>query len=1283
VDLKLKARRIWLVILLLLLAGGIWLTSNPRALVPVISRVITHNLLKDQGTFRFRDFSGSIREDISLTDVSLTIRSRNGADAYIAVDSLKLKYNFREIFQDAPRLHEARFYGAQILTRRGRPAEGDTEETTDGTFRLPEFRCDDFALYDSEFTLAGSTGKLEQNVPVLNWRGAVQTGRELVLVSRESEIWWETHSSRIQDLQGVIRTDGARFTCERVTATINESQIAMSGHRNSDGEIMLELSSDEVSTPEVEDLIDINLGFLAHGKVTMTFRAAGDIVDMDYAFDGELEGYNITEFTGTSRLEGTDLTWPHMEGRINGALFSGTGYFDLKDPEDVIMTLVGDVADVDMSQDIVPEVVLPTTDGWGHMNLWRQQSSNQTRVIGWLKDGMLDTVPFDSVSVDIFARPDSVFFRRFDLFNGPATANLTGAADSTGYFIGNLDLQTTDLTRLPKSLAPHEFRGRLTASGMVEGMDPIYNFAGNAVAAQAGIAKLDVDTCDMILNVDDVLGQAMVMGTVAGDGLSLGGVNIGEFELDGLASAEMAMIHSFRSSRGDTSVSFRGQADFSGDVISVYVPDILLELEDGIWGLNEPLKFSVGEGYLAMDVFSFQSEYGTLSAQGLWDESNALVGGEMQISGIDISVLEPFLETSTDLTGVCSGDFIFEGTTDDPVVSGSLILVDSDFPLARIDSLQVTGRYSNGFVDISDLDLLSDHGRVAVNGNLGAADVGIRSWWQSSVLDLNVDVVDGNWTFLDQFAIPALDRISGRLNGGFHLGGTTSRPEIEGGMNSRPFNIHWLHLDELNGSVHYADGQLTLGDLYGFKDDLLLHGRIELPLDLDLLNVPYAPLDGPLYMSLTVPDNTPLTALSSATNAFAESGGYGSVSVVVSGRADHPYYSGRASIRDGSCVIRGLNEVYHGISCEGDWQGDILSIRNIVGGEGARGTLNGSGELEFKGLELVGFDMRLAADRFLVSSIPDLRVLVKSDEIALTSRKVGPDSVIVPKFSGDLEVIRARYVGNFEEQPGVLDPLIGTVAPEWLADLDINAPHSSVHIKNSTMELALGGSAGFVRDLEGMNANGALTINQGRLPVFNNDFRVVSGNLDFSVVPGVIPNVDMQAETSVRLPAPEGGSRRLEKINVAVTGSARAPQVEFSSESGYARNNIERMLLGLSPHATDAQTSTIIQKETLAAGFNMLEREVAQEFDFVDTFDIESGREREDGTTQMLIGAGWFFGQGFYIKVSQAVTDQDREAVVEYQLSDSLLLQSEISRRQGEFMGDTTYSVDLKYRYEY
>ena len=97
----------------------------------------------------------------------------------------------------------------------------------------------------------------------------------------------------------------------------------------------------------------------------------------------------------------------------------------------------------------------------------------------------------------------------------------------------------------------------------------------------------------------------------------------------------------------------------------------------------------------------------------------------------------------------------------------------------------------------------------------------------------------------------------------------------------------------------------------------------------------------------------------------------------------------------------------------------------------------------------------------------------------------------------------------------------------------------------------------------------------------------------------------------------------------------------------------------------------------------MLEREIATEIDVIDTFDIISNQNRLDETTQTMIGVGKYIGRDLYVKVVQALTDTDREMLMEYQITDHLLLQSEVSQRQDEALGTTTFSIDVKYRIEY
>jgi len=171
----------------------------------------------------------------------------------------------------------------------------------------------------------------------------------------------------------------------------------------------------------------------------------------------------------------------------------------------------------------------------------------------------------------------------------------------------------------------------------------------------------------------------------------------------------------------------------------------------------------------------------------------------------------------------------------------------------------------------------------------------------------------------------------------------------------------------------------------------------------------------------------------------------------------------------------------------------------------------------------------------------------------------------------------------------------------------------------------------------------------------------------------------------VRLRSKYPNTSIIEQVTVHVRGFIDEPEISYTSESGYSREGVERMLLGLSPHASDDDAERL-RNTSIAAGFNLVEREIAQELEIVDTFEIDQiDRQAEDGSGGFdpLIGVGKYLGQDLYIKYAQGLNQNDRDLFIEYQISDHLLLQSELRRRLDEFQGEDTYNLDLKYRIEY
>jgi hypothetical protein len=594
-----------------------------------------------------------------------------------------------------------------------------------------------------------------------------------------------------------------------------------------------------------------------------------------------------------------------------------------------------------------------------------------------------------------------------------------------------------------------------------------------------------------------------------------------------------------------------------------------------------------------------------------------------------------------------------------------------------------------GALSVSGLferDEVANFGRVTGEGTVSDPGAGVENFWPGADLDLDLEITDGDWGFIDQFALPALDRLSGRFNGNLRVAGSVREPLIRGQVHSAPFHVHWLHFDELSSEVWVDHQSMVLGDLEARKKDLVMTGRIEIPLDLDLMSEPTSPLDGPFFMQVDIPWGSNLAPLAQATNAFVKASGSFGAHVIISGPLEHPLYQGTLEIRDAGFVLRNLQEVYHEVSGEGIFRGDELKVFNIRGNEGLRGSFTGEGQVLFNGLEMKSFDIELDLDRFLVASIPELAVVVSGENGRLSSVPVGPDRTLVPKFSGDLEVIKARYVGNFSEGGGGNDPLGATVAPDWLADLRLHAQPRVATIINRELELFMGGDLDLIRSEEGLYLRGSLDVNSGRLIVFNNNFEVQRGRLDFSRELGFDPRVDLDAVTKYRLRSQHSSNSIIEIIGVHVSGPLSGPDIQFTSERGYSREAIQRMLVGLEPHASPEGDSARLANTSIAAGFNIIEREIARELDIFDTFEIDQiQRQTETGNAGLdpLIGVGKYIGSDLYLKYAQGIRQDDRDFIVEYQINQHLLLQSEIRRRIDENQGESTYNLDLKYRFEY
>ncbi|MCP4291985.1 MAG: hypothetical protein GY780_09140 [bacterium] len=1260
----------------------VWVGFNPQVMAPHLAGLVGKHLLGiEEGGLSVQDFEIRIFEGMDLYGVSLTLPSQSGGITLIAADTVKVDFYLQEVLDVVPLVRRVDVRNPEVFSRAG----ADSIDSNDPVV-FPRLEIEHLNITSAYLEFSKADGKLIEKISRMDFKGSARFDEGVEMALHGVDVVWDSHRSVLEDLRGVMVVDAHQVSAMPVYGLLNGNPVRASGSRLWDETLDIEVQAMNVSVAEVEDLIDMTIGFKAAGNLNATFVSADDGIVYEGLFNGELEGYELRDLHGRAVIAGNEVRITNMDGTINEATFVGTGHFDISSKESVKFLLEGDVANVDMAKGLIPgEEDLPVTKGHGRLRIEHTDMPMWTRVSGVLNDGQIEIVPFDTCYVDVVAHENSLDFNQVELFYNDLHALLEGRTDTLEVFTGQLSFGSENISTLPEQWQWPTVQGRLYGRGDVNGPLDNLNFNGWLGIYDFQLSELKARYAEIDLIVDDALGKPKIETGIEGKGLAIGGVPLGNYFARGSVSEVGARVDSFSSELGDTNVALAFNSSFSDTLQHFNVSQFAVDLEGTHWSLDEGIEFSLGPGFFQLPGLEFSSDQGRVQCRGYFKDGEE-VSGDLKLEDFDLGLINPFVQTEAPLVGRLTADTKAEGPSDDPIIAFDGQLLDADFALSRVDTLDVDATLQGGFLNFKKFTLASEYGHLDLVGSVEHPGAGIADFWPGAELDIDLTIHDGNWLFLEQFQIPALDRIEGEFSGELYVGGSTDDPEMVGRMRSGPFHIHWLHFDEISAEVWGDATELVLADLKGHKDSFALTGRIEIPMDLNFYSEPVAPLDGPFYMQMDIPPGTDLEPLSRATNGFIQSSGTGSASVVVSGPLDHPFYQGHVLIEDAGFVLPKQEEIYSHTSIKGTFSGDQLILEDIQGREGLKGEFSGQGNVKFRGLFLESFNVLLDLDRFLVASIPDIRAVVSGRNCHLSSEFVGPDSLLVPKFSGNLEVKKARFTGDFKEKKDAVDPLLPTVAPDWLSDLKLHADPRTVRILNREMELFLGGDMDLVRHESGLYLRGTLDVNSGRLVVFNNSFNVKRGRLDFSNELGFDPRMDVDAETRYRLRSEYSSNSVIEHIGVHVTGTITKPEITFSSERGYSREAIQRMLMGLEPEATPEGDGTRLANTSISAGFNVLEREIARELDVFDTFEIDQiQRERDTGESGLdpLIGVGKYIGSDLYLKYAQGIRQDDRDFMVEYQINDHLLLQSEVRRRIDENQGQPTYNLDLKYRFEY
>ena len=345
------ARRTLLLAWLLGLGLVAYVATHPRLIAPFAARLASqHFFRQSEGRLRLRDFAGNPLYGVELHDVSLSLALPGGGVVAASVDTLVLDYRLGELLGDEPRLRRLEARGATVHATTGPAREAGGPGAGAEPLRLPRLRVDAFAVAGAA-ELADADGRLRERIAGFTLRGEAAAGGDSLRVRlHDARVDWASRGGRLEELRGSLRMGGGALAAEDVHCLLNGRPVEGRVARTAVGDLDITVQARDAYAPEVGRILDENLDVELRGDIVAHVRTQGDSLRIDAALDGTLEGYEVEGLRGWALSAGGELTWTRLRGRINGALFDGSGRFSLGDPAGVEFWLTGDVADVDLSR---------------------------------------------------------------------------------------------------------------------------------------------------------------------------------------------------------------------------------------------------------------------------------------------------------------------------------------------------------------------------------------------------------------------------------------------------------------------------------------------------------------------------------------------------------------------------------------------------------------------------------------------------------------------------------------------------------------------------------------------------------------------------------------------------------------------------------------------------------------------------------------------------------------------------------------------------------------------
>lgn len=487
--------------------------------------------------------------------------------------------------------------------------------------------------------------------------------------------------------------------------------------------------------------------------------------------------------------------------------------------------------------------------------------------------------------------------------------------------------------------------------------------------------------------------------------------------------------------------------------------------------------------------------------------------------------------------------------------------------------------------------------------------------------------------------------------------------------------IRGFRFVSINGAVDYAnqtaqiDGTITTP---AADHDILMNGRI--PLDLALVGgidrLPNRPVD--LHIEGR---GTDLSLLGAFVPQLTELSGPIDLQVDITGTAEAPRFEGFANLIDGRMTIPETGMTYEGIRGRIGLTNDRITVEELVGSDGARGTFQIRGGIEMQNLQLGELDLSLEAIELQVVDLRQQDIQVNG-ALALSGTTRNPiltgqlsvDEAIyrLPERS-EKEIIDLDRAVLYVEIAGATPPPVERSQSVWdrtRIELDIVVTDDAV-LTASNARIEIAGDLALFKPAgtQTPTFSGTLDVQRGYYEEFGRRFTIEEGEVFFFGTPELNPGLHIVATQTLE------GVEGVGEVNVRITlgGTLRNPTIDLSSTPAFDKSEIIALALFGTPNPSASQQSKFNDTvQGLFAGQATAQLQAALSNELgLDLLEITQRADRS-GETARLFRVGKFISPDFFLTYEgETGGDEDNQAIgLRYNITDLFTVQVSAGTRE-------------------